>query len=154
MALSNNAKEALRRAVTEDTAADELEAAINSGANPQAASVAALGATADLTAVAPAATSLTAVVPAATAVSDLSTGDTYTDASVNAIFAEVETAMDLKADNVDVESMRGEIETAMDLKADNADVEALRVEIEDRLDDIESKVDEIIAALKAAALMA
>lgn len=48
MALSLKAKEALRRAVTDDEAADELQVAIDSGSNPQAAAVAALGVTADL----------------------------------------------------------------------------------------------------------
>ena len=51
MALSDKAKEALRRAVTEDESADEIEAAINAGANDQAASVAAIGTTTDLTGV-------------------------------------------------------------------------------------------------------
>lgn len=48
MALSNKAREAVRRAVTEDSAADEISDAIDSGSNPQAAAVAALGTTTDL----------------------------------------------------------------------------------------------------------
>jgi hypothetical protein len=44
MALSNKAKEALRRAFTEDDSANEVESAINSGANDQAAAVAKLNA--------------------------------------------------------------------------------------------------------------
>lgn len=51
MALSNKAKEAIRRAVTEDKAADELIAALESAANEQAASVALMGATSNLPAV-------------------------------------------------------------------------------------------------------
>ena len=46
------------------------------------------------------------------------------------------------------------IEAALDLKADNADVETLRTQSEARLDAIEAKVDALIAALKAAGLMA
>ena len=87
------------------------------------ATVAELGTTSDLT----------ALVVAATTLSDLSTGDSYTDAAVNAIFAEVE--------------------TALDLKADNADVETLRTEVEARLDNIEAKIDAILGALKASGLM-
>ncbi len=84
-----------------------------------AASLAALGTTSNLT----------ALVITATTLTDLATsgGNTYTDAAVNAIFAEVE--------------------TAADLKADNADVETLRTETEARLDAIEAKVDAIIGAL-------
>jgi len=89
-----------------------------------AAVIAALGSTADLT----------ALVIAATTLSDLSTSDTYTDAALNAIFAEVE--------------------TAFDLKSDNADVETLRTEVEARLDDIEAKIDAILVSLKNAGLMA
>lgn len=51
MALSNKAKEALRRAITEDDAAEEIRSAIDSGGNPQAAAVAAFGTTTDLTGV-------------------------------------------------------------------------------------------------------
>jgi len=39
MALSDVAKEGLRRALTEDTVADEIETAINAGANDQSAAV-------------------------------------------------------------------------------------------------------------------
>jgi len=51
MALSKKAQEALRRAVTEDTAKDEIVSAIDSGGNPQAAAVAAIGVTTNLTGV-------------------------------------------------------------------------------------------------------
>lgn len=46
------------------------------------------------------------------------------------------------------------IEAALDLKSDNADVETLRTQSEARMDAIEAKVDALIAALKAAGLMA
>lgn len=48
MALSLKAQEAIRRAVTDDIAKDEIVEAIDSGSNPQAAAVAALGATVDI----------------------------------------------------------------------------------------------------------
>jgi len=124
MALSNRVIKAFKRAFTDQKSASEVVTAIDAGGNPQAAAVAALGATVDLS----------ALVPGASTLSDLSTSDTYTDAAVNAIFAEVETALDLKADNADVETMRGEVEA--------------------RLDAVEAKVDAVIAALKAAGLMA
>jgi hypothetical protein len=89
MALSKKAQEALRRAVTEDDAADELQVAIDSGSNPQAAAIAALGVTTALTGV------------------------------------------------------DGTGSNAADL-----------VTTESRLDDIEAKVDAMIAALKLAGLMA
>lgn len=91
MALSERAKEALRRAVTDDESADELQVAIDSGSNPQAAAVAALGATVNVG---------------------------TTDGSGGAGDA------------------------------------ALAVDTESRLDTIEAKVDAVIAALKAAGLMA
>lgn len=51
MALSLKASEGLRRALTEDEIATEIEAAINAGANDQAGVVAAIGATENLTGV-------------------------------------------------------------------------------------------------------
>jgi len=100
MALSNKAKEAFRRAFTEEESVDEVVSAIESGSNPQAATVAPLGATADFSAAA------------------LSTADTYTDAAVN------------------------------------AELDSLVGEVEDRMDAVEAKIDAVIAALKAAGLMA
>lgn len=61
----------------------------------------------------------------------------------------VPTAVDLNAVFSDTE-----VEAALLAKADNADVETLRTEVEGRLDAIETKVDAVIAALKAAGLMA
>lgn len=49
--LSDKAYEALRRACTDDDAADEIRDAIESGGNPQAANVPVFGATTNLTGV-------------------------------------------------------------------------------------------------------
>jgi predicted RecA/RadA family phage recombinase len=46
------------------------------------------------------------------------------------------------------------IETALDLKADNADVETLRTEIETRLDAIDTGIAALITSLKQSGLMA
>lgn len=59
-------------------------------------------------------TNLAAAAVTATVLTNLSTSDTYSDAAVNAIFDEVQTALDLKADNADLETMRGSIETRLD----------------------------------------
>ena len=53
-----------------------------------------------------------------------------------------------------IDALAAEVKTAVDAKADNADVETLRTEVEARLDAIEAKVDAEIAALKAAGLQA
>lgn len=132
MALSKRTKRVLEVAMADRAASAELAAAVDSGSNPQAASVAPLGVTADLTAavVAPvtfAASAGTFAIPAEP------TG------------AEVDAAID---------SALGQVKTAVDAKADNADLETLRTEVEGRLDAIEAKIDAIIAALKAASLMA
>jgi predicted RecA/RadA family phage recombinase len=81
-------------------------------------------------------TALTALAVTASVLTDLSTagGNTYSDAAVNAIFAEVE--------------------TKLNLKADNADAETLRTEVEARLDAAEGKVDAILAALRTAGVIA
>ena len=115
MALTEKQKDAIKVAIANVDEANALIVEIDKVA--AAGALTALGTTSNLT----------ALVIAATTVSDLSTGDTYADAGLNAIFAEVETALDLKADNADVETLRGEIEV--------------------RLDAIEAKVDAIIAAM-------
>ena len=66
MALSKKALEAVRRMATDDKTATEISAALDSGINPQAASVAVIGATSNLP----------------TSNVTLSTSDTYTDAAV------------------------------------------------------------------------
>lgn len=105
MALSDKARRALEIALASSQAspesvAKEIADAVDSGSNPQAAAVAALGSTSDISAAA------------------LSTGDTYSDAAVNS----------------ELDSLMGEVEA--------------------RLDAVEGKVDAVIAALKAAGLMA
>lgn len=132
MALSKRAKDALKRAMTDKRAADELSAAIDAGGNVQAASVAALGATSNLS----------ALVPTASVITD--SAGTYA-VPAEPTGAEVDTA---------INELRDKVETALDLKADNADAETLRTQVESRLDAVEGKADAIIAALKTAGLMA
>lgn len=132
MALSNKAKEAIRRAVTEDKAADELIAALEAAADEQAAAVAALGATSNLSALAPAAAAIT------------DSAGTYA-IPAEPTGAEVDAAID---------ELRDKVELALDAKADNADAETLRTEVEARLDAAEAKIDAVIAALKASGQMA
>lgn len=132
MALSKKAKEAVRRALTEDKAADELIAALEAAADEQAAAVAALGATANLSALA----------PTASVISD--SAGTYA-IPAEPTGAEVDAA---------INALRDKVETALDLKADNADAETLRTEVEARMDAAEAKIDAVIAALKASGQMA
>ena len=98
----------------------------------QAAAIAALGTTTALTALVPAATNLTA--------SNLTAAIPSAPTK-----AEVDAGIDVVA---------SEVETALGLKADNDDVETLRTQAEARLDAIEAKVDAFLAAVKAAGLMA
>ena len=100
MSLSKKAKEVLIVAVANKSVGEEIATAIDAGSNDQAATVAAIGVTADVSAAA------------------LSTTNTYTDLAVNA----------------ELDSLIGEIEA--------------------RTDVIEAKIDELIAALKAAGIMA
>jgi hypothetical protein len=93
---------------------------IEAGSNPQAATVAAIPASANLT------------VPVVAAAAVENTDITATQLAV--------VAADLNA--------------ALDNKADNADLVTLASEVEARLDTIESKINAVIAALKAAGLMA
>lgn len=76
---------------------------------------------------------LTALVITAASLGSSAINETnvYTDAAVNA--------------GIDAASVA--TETALDLKADNADVETLRAEVETRLDNIEAKIDALLAAL-------
>lgn len=132
MALSEKAKEAVRRAVTEDKAADELIAALEAAADEQAAAVAALGATSNLSALSPSAAVIT------------DSAGTYA-IPAEPTGAEVDAAID---------QLRDKVETALDAKADNADAETLRTEVEARLDAAEAKIDAVIAAFKASGQMA
>lgn len=107
MALSEKARKQLETGLAESldapsSASKEIADAIDSGSNPQAAAVAALGSTSDLSAVA---------------------GTYATPAEPTG--AEVD-----------------------------ATAQALADEVETRLDNVEAKVDAVIAALKAAGLMA
>lgn len=96
----------------------------------QAGAIAALGVTANI--------SNTVSTPTAAVLTDLSTANTYTDAAVNAIFAEVETALLAKADQADLVTVIANVVAAT----------------EARLDAIEAKIDATIAALKAGGIMA
>lgn len=131
MSLSNEAKSNLAIALTNQVNADEIIAAIESGSNPQAATVAAITST-----------NLTALVAAATVIVD---SDLVAVDAANPAKAEVDTG---------INALKGSVVTALNLKADNADVETLRGEIETRLDAIETKLNQILVALKAAGLMA
>jgi predicted RecA/RadA family phage recombinase len=81
-------------------------------------------------------TNLTALVPAASTIADVSTGggNTYADSVINAMIVEIKSALLLKADNTDVETLRTEEETRQDAQ--------------------DTAIAAIIAALKAAGLMA
>lgn len=131
MALSTNARNKLARALPLSTAADEIADAIDAVTDNVAANILALGSTANLAALVPTASSLAAV-----------TG-VYSNAA-EPTGVEVDAAVNALGDLVD---------TALDLKADNADVETLRTQVEARLDAIEAKVDALLAALKTAGLM-
>jgi hypothetical protein len=132
MALSVKAKKRLEVAMARRAEAQEVIAAIESGSNPQAASVAALGVTSNMSALA-----VTAAV-----ITD--SAGTYA-LPAEPTGAEVDTA---------INALRDKVETALDLKADNADAETLRTQAEARIDAVEAKIDAVIAALKTAGLMA
>lgn len=74
MPLTDRQRQWLRHGIGNQEIGNAIADLIDSGGNPVAANVAALGATADLSA--------------------LSTADTYTDAAVNAVFSEVEARLD------------------------------------------------------------
>ena len=136
MSLSKRTKDIMIVSMADRKAALELASAVDTGANPQAASVAAFGATANMSALVVSACSFVA------SNATLSTGDTYSDAAVK---ASIDGAIDVAT---------AAAKAILDIKADNADVETLRTEAEARLDAIEAKINAVIAALKAAALMA
>lgn len=142
MSLSQRAKDALEIALADQKASVEVSTAIDSGSNPQAATVAAIPASTDLALASPAAAALALDTPAA--------------ASLNAVFddTEVEGALDAKADQVDVANLAADMNTALDLKADQTAVAAMMATAESRLDALEAKVNAVISALKAAGLMA
>lgn len=131
MALSSKLKKEIKNAIGDKIRADELIAAIEASVASPAANVALFGAT----------TALTALVATAANISAI-TG-TYVD-TVQPTGAEINTV---------VNGLRTSVNTKLDLKADNADVETLRTEAEARLDDIETKINAIIDAMTDAGLM-
>lgn len=132
MALSNKTKEILVVALANKVAATELAAAVDLGGNSQAAAVAAIGVTSNMSAAVVAATviansNFTAAIPAEPTKAEVDAG---------------------------IDTLRTAVVAALDIKADNVDLETLRTQAEARLDAIEAKVDAVIAALKSAGLMA
>lgn len=114
MALSKKTRRIVEVALADRVSAKELADAVDAGANasaPQGVAVADIGATAD--------TSTPVVTPSAI------------------------------PDNT-----AGSIDAALDTKADNADVVTLRNEVEARLDVIEAKIDALLGSLRTAGLIA
>lgn len=131
MSLSKKAKQVVKNVCTDPKIGAEVAAAIDaSGAGP-ADNVTPLGST----------TNMTALVPAAASISG--SAGTYAAPSTPT-GAEVDTAID---------QLKTKVITALGLKADNVDAETLRTEAEARLDAIEAKIDLVIAKLIAASLM-
>ena len=132
MSVSDEAKRRLATAVTSQAVAEELVAAIDSQGSGPAAVILAFGVTTNLTPLVVAAatfstSAMAAVAPAAPTAAEVA-------AAINAATAKVKTVVDLKADNVDVET--------------------LRTEVEARLDAIEAKFDALLVAFKASSQMA
>jgi hypothetical protein len=132
MALSKKTKEILTVALANKVAAAELAAAVDAGGNSQAAAIAALGVTSNLS----------AAVVTATVIA-------------NSNFTAAIPAEPTKAEvDVGIDTLRTAVVSALDVKADNADLETLRTQVEARIDAVEAKFDAIIAALKTAGIMA
>jgi hypothetical protein len=132
MTISTRAAKRFKVAMGNGDDGAEIISAIEAGGNPQADAVAAIGATSNLSALA-----VTATV--------------ISDSDFTAANAAEPTKAEIDAG---IDTLRTAVVTALDLKADNADCETLRTEVEARLDAIEAKVDALIAALKSAGLMA
>ena len=98
----------------------------------QGATIAALGTTSNLSAAVVAATTIT------------NSAGTYA-IPAEPTGVEVDTAID---------ALRTKVVVALDIKADNVDLETLRTQVESRLDAIESKLDVVIAALKTTGVIA
>lgn len=110
MALSKRAKDAIKRAVTDAKAADELILEIEASADPQLDSMAAVGA------LAPVAASISA--SAGTYAIPAEPTGAEVDAAIDELRDKVETALDLKADNADLETLRAAFDALVaDLKA-------------------------------------
>lgn len=130
--LSKRTKDIVIVALADKRAGQELASAIDAGGNAQASAVAALGATSNMSALVVTATviansNFTAAIPAEPTKAEVDAG---------------------------IDALRNAVVAALDIKADNADVETLRTQAEARLDAVEAKIDAVIAALKAAGLMA
>ncbi len=132
MALTAKQRKILKDGLADGRVADEIADAIDNGVFPEGAAVANISPTSDMT----------ALVPAASAIS--ASAGTYAIAA-EPTGAEVDTAIDELKDKVD---------TSLDLKADNADVETLRVESEARLDAVEAKIDALLVQLRAVNVIA
>lgn len=129
--LSNKAKAVLISGLANKAVGIEVAAAIDAGGNVQAGAVAAI-----------ASANLTVAVVAATTF--LASAGTYV-IPAEPTGAEVDAAID---------TALGQVKSVVDVKADNADLETMRGEVETRLDALESKINAVIAALKASGLMA
>lgn len=131
MSIDSHTSELLLSVFRTPETRDLVVAAIDAQGSGPAAAATALGTTSNLSpavvvATVIAASNLTAAIPAEPTKAEVDAGiDTLKTAAV----------------------------TALNLKADNVDVETLRTQTEARLDAIEAKIDEVIAKLKAAALM-
>lgn len=130
--LSVKAKKVLTVAVANKAVGAELAAAIDAGGNVQAAAIAAI----------PASTNLTAAVVAAATFAPIV--GTYVNAA-EPTGAEVDATAD---------AALAAVKAIVDVKADNVDLETLRTEVESRMDAVEAKINAVIAALKASGLMA
>ena len=132
MSLTLRSKRVLEVGLADRKAAAEIADAIDSGSNLQAASVAVIPASTNI--------AVPAVVPAVIADS----AGTYV-IPAEPTGAEVDAA---------INTLRDAVESGLDAKAENAAVVTAIGTIESRLDTLESKVNAIILALKAAGLMA
>lgn len=132
--LSAEAKRALNIALgsKQSGIGDEVADAIDASGSGPAAAVSAIGVTADLSALVPTAASIsasnfTAAIPAEPTKAEVDAG---------------------------IDALKNKVITALGLKADNADAETMRSEIEARMDVIEAKIDLVIANFKASGQMA
>ena len=111
---------------------------IAAGSNPVAGTVAAIPASADLT----------VPVVTATTFASVAVVGTYVDGA-EPTGAEVDTTANAAAN-----AAIALVKAVADIKADNADLVTLGSEVESRMDAVEGKINAVIAALKAAGLMA
>ncbi len=131
---SHKIEAAIRGSIANPEAAQEIIDMLDSVvlSATQAAAVAAMGSTSNMSAAVVVATDIpasnfTAAIPAEPTKAEI-------DAGIDAVMLNVESAFNLKADNADLETMRTQAEA--------------------RLDAIEAKIDALISAFKACDLMA